>query len=666
MTASDPLSRFVELTGETATARERLRELLGSQMVLPEDPPPEQLRALITRDLALLRAADVVITGNEVNERHGTGVLVRRIFAGCPNILSVRSRNDYGGEHAFGAASTLIAHRDPRRHLVFYNVIQALRGSTAGRVVCIPYYASDALTAIAVKELFGVPLCTYIMDDHTLYGDGIPDGLMAELLAKSSLRLAISPEMRAAYVQRYGLKFWVLPPVVEPGRVRTQPELPEARVLGSRTGVLIGNVWGERWLERLRRTVAGSGLKLDWFASLPPWRNLSATELERDGLHLRGFVPESELAPQLSNYPFAVLPSGTLDAGDDQQAIARLSLPTRVLFLMAASGIPILVLGSRRTAAAGFVLRTGIGEVADYEAASFRRAAERLCDPATQRAVRARAAAAAPAFAAREVGAWLFESLERGEPADDRFERALPSAPEDLTPYIGPAVPEGVQLELRAAFEALRRLGSRFVPDFVLDVGGSSGIWSHTMQPLFPKARFVLVEPLLDEYVRAGRDRHIKAHPEFEWVKAAAAEREGETTLLVDGALYGSSLLDAGEHQTRRTVPVTTLDAVARAKQLTGRGLIKLDVQGAEHLVLEGAAELLRRVDALIIETSLEAGAAGGKALGEMLQIVEQLGFTYADDAGEWRAPADGRLLQKDILFLRKALPARPSTVARN
>ncbi len=662
MSSADPLSTFIQLKGEAAGARARLKELQGSQLVLPEDPPSEQLRTLVTRNLQALRGASAVITGNEVNERHGTGVLVRRLFSGCSNLFSVRSRDDYGGEHDFGDESVLIAHRDLSRYQVFFNVIQGLRGTTCGRITCIPYYASDVLTAIALKDLFGVPLCTYIMDDHNVYSDGISDELMTELLHKSDLRLAISTQMRDAYERKYGLKFWILPPIVQPELIRTEPESPEPKVLQAKTGILIGNVWGEHWLEKLRRTVRASGLKIDWYASLPSWRDLSAAELERDGIKLCGFLPEAELVPRLKQYAFAVLPSGTLDASDDKQAIARLSLPTRVPFLMATAGLPVVVLGSPETAAADFVTRFGIGAVTGYDPTGFRKAVESLSTPESQRQIRERAAKAAPAFAATGVGEWLWESLKRGEPWDERFESLLPRRAIDLVPYVELPPPADVLYEYRPVYQALRRLQMHFTPDFILDVGASSGIWSHTAHMLYSKARFILVEPLADDHARADSNRYTSLHPDFEWVKAAVSDKVGTATFLVSDDLYGSSLLETGDTRAYKkvTVNVTTLDALAQQKALTGRGLVKIDVQCAEHLVLDGAAALIEQVDAFVVELSLEPGAPNAKTLLEMWQLFETLGFTYGDDVGDWRSPVDGALQQKDILFIRRSRPSLP------
>src|ERR1041385_5969581 len=45
--------------------------------------------------------ADAIVTTNEVTDRHGTGVLLSRIFGECPNILSIRSTSLYR-EHKLG------------------------------------------------------------------------------------------------------------------------------------------------------------------------------------------------------------------------------------------------------------------------------------------------------------------------------------------------------------------------------------------------------------------------------------------------------------------------------------------------------------------------------------------------------------------------------------
>ena len=78
-----------------------------------------------------------------------------------------------------------------------------------------------------------------------------------------------------------------------------------------------------------------------------------------------------------------------------------------------------------------------------------------------------------------------------------------------------------------------------------------------------------------------------------------------------------------------------------------------MDVQFTEHLVLAGASQLLKQIDALLLELSLFRYAPEAVLFPEMCELVRRLGFHYYEDTGGWRSPLDGTTLQKDVLFVR-------------
>jgi len=612
------------------------------------------------------RVVDVVVTPNEVTNRHGTGVIVHKAFADSPDILSIRSRNYYG-EHYFGAASIYLNHTDGSRRQAFQNVVAALEGYMPRRVVCIPYYADEVLTALAIKHIYGVPLCIYIMDDNNIFLNGISDNVMRELLDNSDLRLAISPELRDAYESKFELKFWLAPPLVEKTLIQKRVCTPDDRHLESRRGILMGNIWIREWFELLRRTLKESGLRVDWYGNSAQWAHITDEQLAADGIDKRGFVGESELANICRRYPYAVVPSGTLSPDEDQygRAIAKLSQPTRLSFLLAATNTPIIVLGSEDTAAARFVKRFDIGVVASYDSRDFSSAVNTVVSPIKQTVFRTNAAARAGQFTAADFGSWLWRSLEAGQACDSRFEDLMPRLPSDLIRYIEPPVPKEVKGDFAALYKVMRRLkNSSFEPDFVIDIGASSGVWSHTLKQIFPLSRYILVDPLNARYSNQGGSAYARRNPTFEIVEAAVSNREGETVFHVSPDLYGSSLLTPADFRSYHeiTVRVTTANQIALEKRLTGRGILKVDVQCAEHLVLEGASDLLPLVDVVVLELSLVKYAPEAKVFTEMLTIMENLGFRYYDEAGGWRSPINGALLQKDVIFLRTGLyPAETS-----
>lgn len=401
-------------------ARARLRLVLNS---MQEGRPPN------FRALKLPNPADIVITPCEVVDLHGTGVLVSRMFPDSSPIISLRSTNFYDVPQEFGAANFCLPLIQASVKEVTAWVKWCLAGTTVRRALCLPYLPAEPVIAIAIKELFKVPLCTFIMDDKNVCADGISDSLMEEFLAKSDLRLVISPEMRSAYERKYGLKFHLVPPLVSDSLVRRSPQPAPERVDRKR-GVMIGNVWGQRWLDMLRTTFRNTGYQVDWYCNQknPRALILDRDELARDGIHLLEPVHDTQLPAILEKYAFAIVPSDPLDGQSPPsvQAIAELSLPSRMTFIVATSHLPILLLGHPRSAAAGFLRRFDLGRIIPYETEAARDAISELLDPAVQSSIRARAASIAEKFSAAGAADWIWRSLATGHACDPIYEHLMP------------------------------------------------------------------------------------------------------------------------------------------------------------------------------------------------------------------------------------------------
>ena len=272
--------------------------------------------------------------------------------------------------------------------------------------------------------------------------------------------------------------------------------------------------------------------------------------------------------------------------------------------------------------------------------------------------MRRNAARMAKGFSADGLSDWIWRSVGDGQPSDPRFERLLPPDPAEFAYFVDGPVPQEVLLYFGPVYRALERLRSRgFQPAFVLDIGASTGVWSHAVSQLFPEARFLLVDPLLSNYDPESRRHYIGAHANFEVFELAVSNRPGRASLAVSKNLYGSSLMGLADGQGRTVeIEVTTLDHLFEESRVSGRGLLKVDVQHAEHLVLEGGQRALGHVDVVVLELTLAGVPAGGKSLLEMLNLMDDLGFRYVDDAGEWRSAIDGTLMEKDVVFARKEL----------
>ena len=147
-----------------------------------------------------------------------------------------------------------------------------------------------------------------------------------------------------------------------------------------------------------------------------------------------------------------------------------------------------------------------------------------------------------------------------------------------------------------------------FMPTTVVDVGAAYGSFASQCFSVFPKARFLLLEPLV-EY-QPALNKMIASMPAAQCIVAAASAHQGEVVLNVHPDLVGSSLFREVEKDTHvngvpRTVRAITIDGLIKETGAKGPFLLKVDVQGAELDVLRGAERMLADTEYIVLEVSL-------------------------------------------------------------
>jgi hypothetical protein len=373
--------------------------------------------------LAEVQGATLLITHTQVSNRHGAGSLLSKIFAEESPLITFYSR-DYFPPNELGDLAFHVAHQETTSIGEAKRRIAALLGkSTIRRIFCVPFYPDDVVSALAVHELTGAPIASYVMDDQNVFAEGIPDALMRPLVESSTLRFVISDTLREAYQSKYGIPFWILPPVAS-----ARYFVPEAYRYPRNDppqGVLIGNLWNAEIISQFRQTIRESALQVTWYGNAGrPFYELDPSELAKEGIILNPHLTDEPLVQALRTFDYAIMPSGPLDGSDSSHDwLFRASLPSRLIYLMTTANVPTIVLGHPETAAAKFVTDFGLGACCAYDGPGFRSAVQTVTSPENSSKIRQIARAMAPSFASERVAAWVWASLEKAAPADDRYER---------------------------------------------------------------------------------------------------------------------------------------------------------------------------------------------------------------------------------------------------
>jgi hypothetical protein len=102
-------------------------------------------------------------------------------------------------------------------------------------------------------------------------------------------------------------------------------------------------------------------------------------------------------------------------------------------------------------------------------------------------------------------------------------------------------------------------------------------------------------------------------------------------------------------------IQTLTLDNISSAQQLLNIDLIKIDVQGAEHLVLQGGIETLKITRLVYTEFSYKPLYENSSTFFDLYKFFYENNFVLVNVSGGYASP-NGELLQGDALFVNKAL----------
>lgn len=196
----------------------------------------------------------------------------------------------------------------------------------------------------------------------------------------------------------------------------------------------------------------------------------------------------------------------------------------------------------------------------------------------------------------------------------------------------------------------------------VLDIGANTGQFAVLMRQSGFTGRIHSVEPLQSAYTRL--QAAARRDPRWTVQRAAVGAEEGTLTMNVSGNSVSSSVLPmlerhasaapSAQYVAQEDVPATTVDDIVRAQDLDPeRTLLKIDVQGYEKAVLDGASKTLPAFRAVRTEMSLVPLYEGQVLMPELVAELAALGFDLWFIEPGFVEPATRRLLQLDGMFFR-------------
>ena len=199
--------------------------------------------------------------------------------------------------------------------------------------------------------------------------------------------------------------------------------------------------------------------------------------------------------------------------------------------------------------------------------------------------------------------------------------------------------------------------------NLIFDVGANAGQFGVLLREIGFDGKIVSFEPLSD--ARENLLNIRKNDPLWQIaLQTAIGEENGEIEIQIAGNSQSSSVLDMLDTHVRAApdskyigkekVALRTLDSIAPDYMDSNSiAFIKIDTQGYETQVMNGAKKLMSQIVGLQVEISLVPLYKGQCLFDEMLKKLKNDGFELWSISTVFSDPNTGQLLQVDATFFR-------------
>ena len=209
-----------------------------------------------------------------------------------------------------------------------------------------------------------------------------------------------------------------------------------------------------------------------------------------------------------------------------------------------------------------------------------------------------------------------------------------------------------------------KQLLSSIQSPVIFDAGAHHGYISTRYHQLFPAGTIYAFEPFPGSF--SILERRTKAISKIHPFNLAISNKTGRSVFHANSSVATNSLLPTDSNaqaiggkdllETIETINVetTTLDDFCRKHNIDRIDLLKMDVQGAEYLILDGAKNLLSqgKVGLIYTEIIIIPSYEGQLHLHEFLERVYTAGF---DLYGIYNiSPPKGKIKQIDAIFIKQ------------
>lgn len=215
------------------------------------------------------------------------------------------------------------------------------------------------------------------------------------------------------------------------------------------------------------------------------------------------------------------------------------------------------------------------------------------------------------------------------------------------------SVAESPNAAVARLLTSLKDIG--MAPRHIVDIGANHGGWSRTALSIFPEVYLSIFEPqkrLKEHLADLERNPNVKIHYK------GAGDFNGIAPFTFHDRDDSCSFIYVKEDAQERgfiqsEIEICKLDTVMRNCEFGTVDILKIDAEGLDLQVLDGAGKTLRKTEVVLVEASVSNPDYPNSALA-VIKKMDYLGFRLFDLTDLNRTPNRKLLWLVEAVFVRK------------
>ena len=223
-------------------------------------------------------------------------------------------------------------------------------------------------------------------------------------------------------------------------------------------------------------------------------------------------------------------------------------------------------------------------------------------------------------------------------------------------------IKDKIKYRLNRPLRRRKKLLYHFGITKILDVGANTGQYATELRKIKFEGEIISFEPI--STVFEVLKRNTKDDAKIVLKNFALGDQNETKTINISKNLASSSFFNRAKHLeenaketeyiSEEKVEIKTLDSIFDG--LCNQGdviFLKLDTQGYEKNILNGGKESLKKIKGIQIELALKPSYNDAPGYKEIIEILEEYGFTLFSLEEGFEDEKTGQLLEIDAIFFR-------------